>query len=153
MTEKYKTVRVGFLKAKQATILDWIIAVWTRGPYSHALFLFDDQMVVESMPGIGVRKRRFAESTENNMLDFVKISLLEHEVEKLRQWALSHVDDPYDWRGISSFICPCLGEVEDDWTCSEFVTEGLRQLNYFPFFIVPSRISPNKLFKILKKVR
>jgi hypothetical protein len=143
-------IKLAFYKAHQGNLTDKIISWWTKDKYSHTEIVvgnnFDD-LIMYSASGIdgGVRKKSHRYDT--NKWEYIDIDLnlniLNEIYEKTNK-------QKYDWFGIIGFILP-LQDRQNKWFCSEWVSNVLKCNGDKRFYTLePSRISPNKLYKIIK---
>jgi len=145
----YQTkIQVAFYKANQSKAQwdDKIIAWWTKGKHSHVEVIIGDMMYSTSPRDGRVRKKYH--TVDNNVWDYVTVDLpnLHNSMHFFNQV----VGSKYDWMGIFGFILP-FQDRTTRWFCSEFVANFLKVGGYKPLFpLEPSRISPNKLYEILK---
>ena len=89
----------------------------TRSPYAHVALRFGDT-ILEAWPGVGVRQRDVEPGDSEADVFFRDVP--EHVYARMLEWALSHVGDRYDRRGVLRFISRRQCEADDDWFCSEF---------------------------------
>ena len=123
---------------------DWVICKWTRGPYSHVELVIDGFMYSSSPRDGSVRRK--PHKVDNTTWDYVDVDINQKNV--LEFYNMTD-GDKYDWAGILGFIIP-IKDRTHNWFCSEWVSNALKIAGYSPLWPKePSKISPNKLFKLL----
>jgi len=141
-------IQIAFYKSNQSNA-DWtdkLIAWWTKGPYSHAELIIDGYMYSTSPRDLKVRKKKHI--IDINVWDYVNIEI--PQIENGLEFFNQVKGEPYDWFGILGFVLP-FKDRTNEWFCSEFVSNFLKVSGYKKLFkYEPSKISPNKLYKILK---
>jgi len=141
-------VKIAFYKARQnrATWKDKLIAWYTGGSYSHVELIIGNMMYSASPRDGGVRKKQHI--WDDRIWDYVEIK--DVEVSKIVAFFKMTKGQKYDWLGILGFVLPTQDR-EHQWFCSEWVSNILKISGYKPLWNKePSRISPNRLYKILK---
>ena len=134
------------LTASYRNFTDWLICKWTRGPYSHVELIIDGFMY-STNPRDGkvrVKEHTFDEKT----WDYIEIENV--DVEKIKEFFKMTKSEKYDWLGILGFVIPFKDRTER-WFCSEWVSNALKIAGCKKLWKQePSKISPNKLYEILK---
>ena len=141
--------KVAFYKSNQpkADWLDKLIAWWTKGKYSHVEIVINEYMYSTSPRDKEVRKKEHI--VDNVSWDYVEIDL--PEIKNGFEFFRQVEGEPYDWFGILGFVLP-FQDRTDRWFCSEFVSNFLKVSGCKKLFkYEPSKISPNKLYKLLIK--
>jgi len=144
-------MRILFYKAKQprAWKIDWIIAKWTRGPYSHAELQFSHGVCFSSSKRDG--GTRFKKIRVNpDCWDIIELNDITFEQEKeIFDWCTAQCGKKYDMLGLFGFTFKSRWiniHARDKWYCSEIVAAALREnINYCTDLF--KKISPNKLYK------
>ena len=125
---------------------DWLICKWTRGPYSHVELVIGDYMY-SSSPRDG-KVRRKTHIFDDKTWDYVEIDNI-NEQNIIEFYDITRGNN-YDWLGILGFIIP-IKDRTNKWFCSEWVSNALKISGYEKLWKQePSKISPNKLYRILK---
>ena len=130
------------------------ISWWTKHPYYHCELIIKDKWI-SSHPDLGGvrvltldKLRPTWDYYEINLPDITK-----EQEEILWGFLQEQINTGYDWKGIflSQFVKIGLNS-DQKWFCSEIVVK-LLQLMYCKTLldIVPNKISPADLFKILEK--
>jgi hypothetical protein len=141
-------VKVAFYKSNQnhADWTDKLIAWWTGGSYSHTELIIDGYMYSTSPRDGEVRAKKH--NFDENIWDYVEIDNV--EIPKVIEFFKMTKDQRYDWLGILGFVVP-LKDRTNRWFCSEWVSNALKIAGCRKLWKQePSKISPNKLYKILK---
>jgi hypothetical protein len=142
-------VKVAFYKAfknPNSHFDDKLIAWWTKWEYSHTELIVDGYMYSTSPrdKGVRVKKHKF----DKNVWDYVEINNI--ETSKIIEFFKMTEGQPYDWFGIFGFIIP-IKDITNQWFCSEWVSNALKIAGCRKLWKQePSKISPNKLYRILK---
>jgi len=135
-------------EAKGAGKDDWIIAEWTRGPYSHVEIIAPDDVMCSSSPrdgGVRCKKHVYDKST----WDYISIDVDQNGTDRYVKFCSETQGMKYDWLGILGFVLPIHDDPEK-YFCSEWSTRaGIIMGIECLYTKEPSRISPNKLAKIL----
>lgn len=142
-------MKIAFLKG--TGFVDRLIQLWTWGKYCHAELVFSDG-VWFSTELSSPFKTSFHRYTElSQYWDFVELNITPEQEQEIRKFCTGELGCSYDWKGIFlSMILP-LGRADPDkWFCSEVCAASLQTIGILPN-IVAHRISPNKLYKLLKK--
>ena len=144
---------LAFYKAncKKAHWDDKIINWWTGSiGFSHVEIVIDYEngkmVMLSSSPrdgGVRMKEHRYDES----IWEYVEVDLtLSHvmNIFKLTDGA------KYDWMGILGFVIPFKDSTKD-WFCSEWCSNVLKTYgNEKLLLLEPSKISPNKLYTLMK---
>ena len=134
------------LSAPHRDFFDWVICKWTRGKYSHVELIIDGFMY-SSSPRDG-RVRKTQHTTDNKSWDYVEVEIKEANVIDFFNMTQGN---KYDWLGILGFIIP-IKDRTNEWFCSEWVSNALKISGCKKLWkLEPSKISPNRLYKILTK--
>jgi len=141
-------VKVAFYKSNQpkADYQDKLIAWWTGGIYSHTELIIDGYMYSTSPRDKTVRKKEHIYNED--IWDYVEVGNV--DVDKILTFFEMTKNQKYDWLGILGFIIP-FKDRTDKWFCSEWVSNALKIAGCKKLWLQePSKISPNKLYDILK---
>jgi len=141
-------IQVAFYKANQfhADWSDKLIAWWTNGIYSHTELIIDGFMYSTSPRDGKVRKKEHI--YDENIWSYVEINNV--DVNKILEFFQMTDGHKYDWLGIFGFIIP-FKDRTNEWFCSEWVSNALKIAGYKKLWTKePNKISPNKLYEILK---
>jgi hypothetical protein len=141
---------LAFYKAHQCDWTDKLIALWTKGKYSHVEIVVESDvnnlLMYSSHPNDGGVRRRL-HKYDPTKWEYINIDL---DYNILLGIYNKTKNDSYDFSGILGFIIP-FRDRENKWFCSEWVSNVLKCNGDKRFYILaPSRISPNKLYKIVK---
>ena len=142
-------MKVAFRK-KPSSIYAHIIRLWTWGIYSHTELMFADGRSFSSDEADnGTRWKDRAMPA--NEWDFLDVPTTADQEADIRAFCNGEEDCKYDMVGIGfSFLPVPIGwQSAEKWFCSEICVAALQQIGYLTGY-TPSRISPNKLYKILK---
>ena len=138
-------MHVAFYKAP-GTLTDKLIRRWLRGPYSHCELVFElvdngPSLCISSSPRDGgVRSKRIILDAES--WDIVPVP--DADIAAAWAWAAEHIQEGYDYMGITGFILrPESGE-QDKWFCSEAVAAMLGYPQSW-------RFDPDLLYCVLKR--
>jgi hypothetical protein len=143
-------IKVAFYKAHQGNLTDKVISWWTKGPYSHVEIVVGpdvNNLSMYSSSGLDDGVRLKPHKYNPNLWEYVDIDIDFSILLKIYQITNRN---KYDYLGILGFILP-LQDRENKWFCSEWVSNILKCSGDKRFYTIePSRISPNKLYKIIK---
>ena len=135
-------IKVAFYKGK-GSWYSKLIRWWTKGKYSHTEIIIDGYQY-SSVECIGVRKKKHTPSDE---WDYV--TLYDLNVNNILSFFDITNACKYDKIGILGFIIP-FKDRTNEWFCSEWCSNALKISGYKPMWNKePSKISPNKLYRIL----
>ena len=144
-------VKIAFYKGLSAPgrdWTDWLICRWTRGKYSHVELIIEGYMYSTSPRDGKVRRKKHIE--DNETWDYIEVKDI--EVKHIIKFYNMTADEKYDWLGILGFVIP-LKDRTNKWFCSEWVSNSLKIAGYEKLWkLEPSKISPNKLYKLLSNV-
>jgi len=146
-----KYVTIAFYKAdrKDATLIDKLIAWYTKGKYSHVEILLNiDNVLMQcsSSPRDGHVRCKPHKYNEDHW-DYLKVPV--ENLDRIIEFYESIKGQPYDWFGILGFILPTQDR-SDRWFCSETVANALKIDGFKPmWYLEPSSISPNRLYKLI----
>ena len=141
--------QVAFYKGNSETAngiaFDKIIRRWTHGPYSHSEIILNGKMYSSSPRDGGVRSK--VHKYDPDKWDYIKLSDI--YVQNIKFFYKLTENEPYDWLGILGFVVP-LKDKTRAWFCSEWCANALKVSGCKKLFAYePSKLSPNKLYKIL----
>jgi len=142
-------IQVAFYKANQpyADWTDRLIAFYTKGKYSHTELIIDDFMYSTSPRDGKVRKKKHIYC--ENIWDYVEVKNIEKE--KILEFFELTKGQKYDYIGILGFVIP-FKDRSNEWFCSEWVSNALKIAGYKNLWTKePSKISPNHLYKLLRR--
>jgi len=145
-------MKIAFRK-KCHTIYAKIICFWTFGKYSHSELVFSDGTTFSSDEADGgTRWKDELEKPEE--WDFIDIPCNKTQEKEIRRFCEGEDGLKYDMAGIGfSFLPIPIGwQSAEKWFCSEICAAALQQIGYLVGY-TPSRISPNKLYSLLKSER
>ncbi len=145
-------MKVAFRK-KCHTIYSRIICFWTFGKYSHSELVFSDGKSFSSDESDGGTRWKDSIMTAEEW-DFIEVPCTKSQEKEIRRFCEGEDGLQYDMVGIGfSFLPVPIGwQSAEKWFCSEICVAALQQIGYLTGY-TPSRISPNKLYKILKNER
>ena len=124
---------------------DWLICKWTHGPYSHVELVIDGDGYSSSPEDGKVRKTKH--TIDEETWDYIDIEYL-NESDILKFFMMTK-GSKYDWLGILGFIIP-FKDRTNKWFCSEWVSNAMKISGCVRLWkLEPSKISPNKLYRIL----
>ena len=142
-------VQIAFYKADKAKKHRWLtklIAWWTGGEFCHCEIIIDGFMYSSSNWDGGVRKKKWNGAGDK----WVVIPVLGVDKQKILDFYKETKEEKYDYLGILGFVLP-FKDREKQWFCSEWVSNALKIAGCKKLWLQePSKISPNKLYKILK---
>ncbi len=144
------SVRLAFYKGP-TSIFGKLIRLWTWGPYSHVELVIDDTSF-SAVEGIGTRYLQYPLLREGSW-DFVNIPVTDVEQAHLWAWCMNEMWCRYDWKGI--WLAQVLGlrrQNPEKWFCSEFCSAALQIIGRLKG-VKPYSVSPNKLYRLLKKMK
>ena len=139
----------------ETTILGKLVGLYTHGPYSHVAIIIEDikdgllneSTQWEASPTSGYVKK------SKHMYDEVKWDYIDINIKDINntiEFLNSVLGNKYDYAGILGFILP-IQDRSNRWFCSELASNILKIDGYEPmWYIEPSSVSPNKLYKLLK---
>jgi len=138
-------IKLAFYKG-EGTVYSKLIRWWTRGKYSHVEIVVGSYQY-SSIEGIGVRKEWHKyDRSEWDYVDVYDLNI--DDVLEFFEMTKGH---KYDKIGILGFIIP-LKDRTNEWFCSEWCSNALKISGYKVMWNKePSKISPNKLYKMLTK--
>jgi hypothetical protein len=143
-------VKLAFYKAHQGGWDDKLISWWTKGPYSHVEIVVGpdvDNLTMYSSYASDGGVRRTLHKYDPTVWEYVDIDL---DFNVLFQIYQRTNGMKYDYLGMLGFILP-FKDRENKWFCSEWVSNVLKCNGDKRFYTLePSRISPNKLYKIVR---
>ncbi|GHV01553.1 hypothetical protein AGMMS49521_2020 [Campylobacterota bacterium] len=135
-------MQVIFYRAKSGSWADKAIALWTHGGFSHCEILLDNgNMVSASQRENRVREKPHKYNPKK--WEYVDLNYDYEQTQKVEEFLSAHIGNKYDWVGISGFVLP-IKQAKSKWFCSELCAAALGFKN-------PDKISPNKLYKLLKE--
>ena len=133
------------LSAPNRDWTDWLICKWTKGQYSHTELIVNGFMYSSSPRDGKVRCK--PHKIDNKTWDYIEVEANQKDILEFFKMTKG---DKYDWFGILGFIIP-IKDRTHDWFCSEWVSNALKISGCKKLWTKePSKISPNKLYKILK---
>lgn len=93
----------------------------TRGDYSHAAIMFEDDILIESMQFEGVRVR--VGLPKDVKCDVFPIQVTEEQYLKIQQFAKAQLGKGYDYTMVIRFLTrkKASNESTNSWFCSELV--------------------------------
>lgn len=137
-------------------LMDRLIGLWTRGDFSHAELLFSDgkprtqATCFSSSPRDGGCRFKDIDVTDGKWT-LVPLSVCMMDELKVEEWCRTQVGKPYDWPGIFGFVCwPFVRQDPKRFFCSEVVVAALQQIGMFPG-VSAWRVSPNRLYKMVRE--
>jgi hypothetical protein len=143
-------IKLAFYKAHQGNLTDKVISWWTKGPYSHVEIVVGpdvNNLSMYSSSGLDDGVRLKPHKYNPSLWEYVNIDIDFSILFKIYQRTIGN---KYDYLGILGFILP-LQDRENKWFCSEWVSNILKCSGDRRFYTLePSRVSPNKLYKIIK---
>lgn len=143
-------MKITFRK-KPSSIYSHIIRLWTFGKYSHSELAFSDGRTFSSDEADnGTRWKDWKLSPDE--WDFLEIPCTKEQEQEVLAFCAGEEGCEYDKVGIGfSFLPIPIGlQSARRWFCSEICVAALQQIGYLTGY-TPSRVSPNALYKILKK--
>jgi hypothetical protein len=144
------SVKVVFRK-KSDSIYSKIIRLWTWGPFSHTELVFSDGRTFSSDERDG-GTRWTTRSLDRDEWDILEVPCSAEDEQRVAAFCHSEENCRYDMVGIGfSFLPVPIGwQSSTKWFCSEICVAALQQIGFLVGY-TPSRISPNQLYKLLKK--
>jgi len=139
-------------------LLDRLIGLWTRGPFSHVEIAFSDgspagyRTCFSSSPRDGGCRFKSIDLTDGKW-ELVPLSACMTDELKVGDWCKAQAGKGYDWPGIFGFVCwPFVRQDPRRWYCSEVCVAALQQIGMFPG-VSAWRVSPNRLYKMVTEKR
>jgi hypothetical protein len=145
---------IGFEKSPK-TIIQKLINLWTKGKYFHCEIAFEGSSSViynyVSTPEDGLIKEEFKGKKEN--FDYIEISstISNNSLLIIEEYIKEQLYTNYDYKGIflSQIFKVGINE-QEKWFCSEFVVKIMQLFLVKKVLdLVPNKVSPNDLFKVL----
>ncbi len=141
-------VKVAFFKVSSVKS-DWknkLIGWYTRSKYSHAELIVGDMMYSSSPDESCVRGREHI--VDNEQWDYIDVYVPNYN--SMVNFISLTIGSEYDSMGIFGFVIP-FQDSERRYFCSEWVSKALLIGGVNKFFATsPSRISPGRLYSLLK---
>lgn len=136
-------MKLAFYKAEHGNIIDKLIGLWTRGPFSHVELLFSDGVSFSSSQWDGGVRFKKIDYSHKERWSFLDIDGIANESE-VKYLANKLRGAKYDWLGIFLYeFLPFNIQNSKKWYCSEICAHLLG--------LTPCQMSPNKLYKIVKE--
>ena len=129
----------------------WVIRAVTWGKYTHSEIVFHDGSMFSSDEADG--GSRFITGPKPGVeYDYLDITTTAEQNRRVLEFCQRENGYKYDIRGIAfSFLpIPVGWQSADRWFCSEVCVAALQQIGYLVGH-TPSSVSPNALYKLLKK--
>jgi uncharacterized protein YycO len=123
------------------SFVSWVVRLFTRSPYSHVDYIFDNGKAYSSLPVVGVGYNR----DRNDVNVYCEFEVKDKKT--LESFLLSQMSKPYDWKAI--FALPFIRNWQEDdaWFCSELIAAAISRANGESLFNEHlSRITPRDLF-------
>jgi len=144
------SVRLAFYKGP-SSIFGKLIRLWTCGPYSHVEIMIDDTSF-SAIEGVGTRYLLYP---VRNQADWVYVDIPMDNVAQSHvwNWCMTELGCDYDWKGF--WLAQVLGlrrQNPEKWFCSEFCSAALQIIGKLKG-VKPYSVSPNKLYRLLKKMK
>ena len=140
-------IQLAFYKAHQGNWSDKLISWWTKGPYSHVEIVIGSGTMYSSSQydgGVRIKQHKY----DINKWEYIKVDL---DINILDNIFNRTKGNKYDWLGILGFILP-IQDRTNRWFCSEWCSNVLKCSGDKRFYLLePSKISPNRLYKIVTK--
>ena len=145
-------MKIAFRK-KCHTIYSRIICFLTFGKYSHSELVFSDGKSFSADESDGGTRWKDWQMSDDEW-DFIDIPCNKTQEKEIRKFCEGEDGLKYDMIGIGfSFLPIPIGwQSAEKWFCSEICAAALQQIGYLVGY-TPSRISPNKLYSLLKNER
>jgi hypothetical protein len=143
-------MKVAFRK-KGSTLFSRLIRIYTCGIYSHAELVFSDGRSFSSDETDGGTRWKDWTMTDDEW-DFLDVPMTAAQEADVRTFCNSELGSKYDMRGIAfSFLPIPIGiQSADKWFCSEICVAAIQREGYLTGY-TPASISPNKMYKLLKR--
>ncbi len=136
---------------KGGGLFGFLIKLWTRSRFNHVELEFSDGTRFSAYPKGGTQFK--APLTAFEQHQWVRVPLLialDHEID-LRNWCHSELACRYDWAGILlTQIFPIGRHSKTKWFCSEVCAAALAPAFATIGKLKPHRISPAKLYRLMK---
>ena len=143
-------VKLAFYKGPE-NIFGKAIRLWKWGPYSHVEIILDDTSF-SAVAGVGTRYLS-SPQIKPEPWDYIEVETDTLEFAHLWAWCMNEMFCLYDWKGI--WLAQVLGLRRQDpkkWFCSEFCVAALQIIGHLKG-VKPYTVSPNKLYRLLKKMK
>lgn len=141
---------VAFYKGKG--LVSNIIKFWTRSNYSHCELVFNNGASYSADTKMPMHTRFSTQTMLSEEWDFINLQITCDDEREIEDFCLEELGCSYDWKGIllSQFIN--FGyHSKTKWFCSEVCVGALQHIGLFPG-IKPNRVSPGKLYELVKKM-
>ena len=141
-------MKVAFYKAHgpYAQWDDKLIAFFTKGPYSHVEIVIDGFQYSAFAPDKGVRKKPHI--VNDKVWDYIELNNINKQ--KILEFFEMTNGEKYDWLAVFGFVIP-FKDRSNKWECSEWCSNALKISGCRKLWKQePSKISPNRLYRILK---
>ena len=142
-------VKVAFYKADQSHARwdDKLIALYTKGCYSHVELIIDNYQY-SATPRAG-KVRAKPHVFDNNIWDYIEIDDADENI--IKEFFDKTEGQKYDWWGIFGFVIP-FKDKTNEWFCSKWDSNALKISGCKKLWKQePSKLSPNKLYRILNE--
>lgn len=143
-------------KKRPRTPWNILICLWTGGPYYHVAAVFKNpnercmDTVYESTPTTGTHCI-IVSYHDPREWDLVDIPMSKEDEEKIQTFFSGELGTAYDWLGLVMLqVFHINRESKDKWICSELVVAGFQWIGRMLGRRACS-VSPNKLYKLIKK--
>jgi len=149
-------LHLAFYRGREhGTLLDRLIARHDGGPHSHVELVLSPRPRVgrpvccgSSWRDGGVRFKRIALGGDRaGRWDVLPVPVTAGELDAVRRWLIERVGGWYDWPGVLAFKLPLVRERLGWWFCSELAVAALQHVGRLDG-VVPSRVTPNRLFSL-----
>tara|TARA_A200000159_G_C7337911_1_gene345852 strand:+ start:5127 stop:5594 length:468 start_codon:yes stop_codon:yes gene_type:complete len=151
-------IKVAFYKG-EGLRRDKFIRWWTNSPYSHVELVMPSGIIAGIRPPDDpvIRRRCFKEMIEEEW-ELVNIEVNPKQLNLIRDFIDNTSGHGYDWVGmIASHLMPLKVSIPNRWYCSEWVAYALAVSRVIPkkqsLLYKSARISPGKLYRIIKNLR
>lgn len=143
-------MKIAFLKGTK--IFDRLIKLWTWSSYSHCEYVFSDNITIGTDLNFPLNVKNKGILQYTSKWEIIEVRMTPEQEKIVRDFVNLQVGKGYDWKGIwlSQFL-PLKKENPDKWFCSELCAAGLQKAGLLDC-INPCRISPGKLYKLLKSL-
>ena len=136
---------------KPKSILDRLVCFFSRGKYSHAALVFEDDMVIESRPFKGVIKSKnlIKASESKSVIDLYSIRVSKKKYEVIREFMLNKVGSKYDYMSVFGFVLFSNKQnrhSRNKWFCGEIIISAFNKVHIYLVGKMPAwKASPTTL--------
>jgi len=144
-------MRVAFYRARFGHVWDWVIALFSRGRYSHCELVFNAYTWFSSSSRDGGTRFKCIDP-KPGVWDFLELDLTGKQAALALEKCHEECGCKYDWLGVFRFAFPFFRENSAKWFCSEVCAAALQEAGLL-VGINPWELSPVDLYDLLDERR